>query len=170
MGEDATPPAGSTAAPGGGASQVSERLALALHQAGMQRMIARVLAAFLFSDRESVTAGELAEQLGASAGSISAAIKMLRTVALIEPAPVPGSRRDHYWMRDDAWATLMTSQNAMITIMQEVAEAGLATIPEHSPAAARLRQMRDFYGYMLTELSTLIARWHQMQERGRPRP
>ena len=38
--------------------EVAERLALALNQAGMQRMVARVLAAFLFSDRESVTAGE----------------------------------------------------------------------------------------------------------------
>lgn len=52
-------------------SEVAERLALALNQAGMQRMTARVLAAFLFSERESVTAGELAEQLGVSAGSIS---------------------------------------------------------------------------------------------------
>lgn len=144
----------------GAASVVGERLALALNQAGMQRMIARVLAAFLFSDRNSLTAAELAEQLGASAGSISAAIKMLRTVALIEPAPVPGSRRDHYRMRDDAWATLMTSQNAMITMMGDIAEAGLAAVPEGSPARRRLEQMQNFYAYLLRELPALIERWH----------
>jgi DNA-binding transcriptional regulator GbsR (MarR family) len=145
-------------------TKVAERMALALNQAGMQRMVARVLAAFLFSERESETAADLGERLGASAGSISAAIGMLRTVALIEPAPVPGSRRTHYRMRDDAWATLMTSQNATIQLMQEVAEAGLASTPEDSPATARLRRMRDFYAYLLAELPALIDRWRESQD------
>ena len=145
-------------------SEVAERLALALNQNGMQRMIARVLAAFLFSDRESVTAAELGEQLGASAGSISGAITMLRTVGLIEPAPVPGSRRAHFRMRDDAWATMMSSQNAMIQVMQEIAEAGIASAPPDSPAARRLERMRDFYAYLFAELPALIDRWKEQQD------
>ena len=145
-------------------SEVAERLALALNQNGMQRMIARVLAAFLFSDQESVTAAELGEQLGASAGSISGAITMLRTVGLIEPAPVPGSRRAHYRMRDDAWATLMSSQNAMVQVMQDIAEAGVASTPPGSPAARRLEGMRDFYAYLFAELPALIERWRAQQD------
>jgi DNA-binding transcriptional regulator GbsR (MarR family) len=147
-----------------GSSEVAERLALALNQNGMQRMVARVLAAFLFSGRESVTAAELGEQLGASAGSISAAITMLRTVGLIEPAPVPGSRRAHFRMRDDAWATMMSGQNAMIQVMQEIAEAGIASTPPDSPAARRLERMRDFYAYLLAELPALIDRWREQQD------
>jgi DNA-binding transcriptional regulator GbsR (MarR family) len=145
-------------------SEVAERLALALNQNGMQRMIARVLAAFLFSERESVTAAELGEQLGASAGSISGAITMLRTVGLIEPAPVPGSRRAHFRMRDDAWATMMSSQNAMIEVMQEIAEAGIASAAPDSPAARRLERMRDFYAYLFAELPALIDRWKEQQD------
>jgi DNA-binding transcriptional regulator GbsR (MarR family) len=144
--------------------EVAERLALALNQNGMQRMVARVLAAFLFSDRESVTAAELGEQLGASAGSISGAITMLRTVGLIEPAPVPGSRRAHFRMRDDAWATLMSGQNAMVQAMREIAEAGVASIPADSPAARRLERMRDFYAYLFAELPALIERWREQQD------
>ena len=144
-------------------SEVAERLALALNQNGMQRMVARVLAAFLFSDRESVTAAELGEQLGASAGSISGAITMLRTVGLIEPAPVPGSRRSHFRMRDDAWATLMSGQNAMVQVMQEIAEAGVASTPTGSPAARRLGAMRDFYAYLFAELPALIERWREQR-------
>ena len=147
-----------------GSSEVAERLALALNQNGMQRMIARVLAAFLFSERESVTAAELGEQLGASAGSISGAITMLRTVGLIEPAPVPGSRRAHFRMRDDAWATMMSSQNEMIQVMQEIAEAGIASAPPDSPAARRLERMRDFYAYLFAELPALIERWHEQRK------
>ena len=149
-------------------AEVGERLALALTQAGMQRMIARVLAAFLFSDRDSLTASELGGQLSASAGAVSGAITMLRTVALIEQVPAPGSRRAHYRMRPDAWATLMTSQNAVIGIMAEIGDAGLARVPADSPAAARLREMRDFYAYMLAELPALIDRWQQARACDRP--
>ena len=145
-------------------SEVAERLALALNQNGMQRMVARVLAAFLFSDRESVTAAELGEQLGASAGSISGAITMLRTVGLIEPAPVPGSRRAHYRMRDDAWATMMSGQNAMVRVMQDIAEAGVANTPPGGPAARRLERMRDFYAYLFAELPALIERWRAQRD------
>lgn len=154
----------------GGSAEVAERLAMALNEAGMQRMVARVLAAFLFSDQESVTAGELGEQLDASAGSISAAITMLRTVALIEPTPVPGSRRAHYRMRDDAWATLMSNQNAVFTLMQEIAQDGLACTDPSSPAAARLRQMGSFYRYLRAELPALIQRWHETSRDSEPHP
>ncbi|WP_326830011.1 hypothetical protein OIE13_12260 [Streptosporangium sp. NBC_01810] len=37
-------------------------------EGGLQRMAARTLAVFLFTDQDSVTAGEIAEQLEASAG------------------------------------------------------------------------------------------------------
>jgi DNA-binding transcriptional regulator GbsR (MarR family) len=108
-----------------------------------------------------VTAGDLGQQLGASAGSISAAVTMLRTVGLIEQVPAPSSRRDHYRMRPDAWATLMSSKNAMIGLMREIADAGLADVAPDGPAAARLRGMRDFHAYMLAELPALIDRWHE---------
>jgi DNA-binding MarR family transcriptional regulator len=161
------------ASPGSGSpstTEVAERLALALNQAGMQRMVARVMTAFLFSDRESVTAGELGEQLEASAGSISAAITMLRTVGLIEPSPAPGSRRAHYRMRDNAWATLMTSQNAIFAVMQDAAEAGLAATAPGSRAAARLREMSSFYSYLLAELPELLHRWQKSRSDPTPRP
>jgi DNA-binding MarR family transcriptional regulator len=148
---------------GSSTTEVAERLALALHQGGMQRMVARVLAAFLFSDRESVTAGELGEELGASAGSISGAITMLRTVGLIEPSPVPGSRRMHYRMRDDAWATLMSGQNAMVGLMQDIAEAGIAAAPAGGPAAGRLREMQSFYAFVWAEMPALLQRWRELR-------
>lgn len=144
----------------------AERLALALHSGGMQSMVARTLATFLFTDRESLTAADLAAELDASAGSISAALTMLRTVALIEQVPAPGSRRRHHRLRDDAWPTLMSGQNAMLRLMIDVADQGLATVPDSGPAAARLRRMRGFHAFLLAELPALVERW----ERGPGRP
>ncbi|MEV0196334.1 MarR family transcriptional regulator [Nonomuraea sp. NPDC050691] len=141
--------------------RAAERLALTLIEGGMQRMTARTLAVFLFTDQDSVTAGEIADRLEASAGSISAAIKSLATVGLIERLPAPGSRREHYRLRDDAWATLFTSQNTVIAAMLQAAAAGLAVTDEGDPAHRRLAQMHAFYDFLLGELPALLRRWHQ---------
>ncbi|WP_221761973.1 GbsR/MarR family transcriptional regulator [Nonomuraea sp. WAC 01424] len=140
--------------------QAAERLALTLIEGGLQRMPARTLAVFLFTDQDSVTAGEIAERLEASAGSVSGAIKSLLTVGLIERLPAPGSRRDHYRLRDDAWATLFTGQNTVIQAMLQAAAAGIAATDEGDPARRRLAQMHSFYEFLLGELPALLHRWH----------
>ncbi len=138
----------------------AERLALALARTGLQRMVARVLAVLLFTDSEAVTASELAERLGASAGSISTALGMLRTVALIEQVPAAG-RSARFRLRDDAWATLMSSQNAVLGVLADVADQGLGQVPPDGLAAVRLRRMRSFYTFLLAELPALVVRWQE---------
>ena len=137
----------------------AEEFALTLTQHGLQRMTARVLAALLFTEQDTITAGEIAEQLGASRGSVSTAIKALGPVGLIERVPAPGSRREHYRFPDDGWARLMSSQNAVVRQMQDAAERGIAATGAHSRAAHRLSDMRDFYTYMMRELPAVIDRW-----------
>ncbi|MEW2357593.1 MarR family transcriptional regulator [Spirillospora sp. NPDC029432] len=140
-------------------TEAAEHLALVLAQGGLQKATARVLSAFMFADEDSVTAPELAERLGISSGSVSGAIKMLSTVGLIERAPAPGSRREHYRVRDGAWATLMSSQNGMVQAMFEAADRGIDAAGPGTPATRRLEEMRDFYGFMFREMPALIERW-----------
>ncbi|GAA2735240.1 GbsR/MarR family transcriptional regulator [Actinocorallia aurantiaca] len=142
------------------AAEAAERLALMLSENGLQKATARVMAAFLFSETESVTASELVEQLGISSGSASGAIKMLSTVGLIERVPMPGSRREHYRLREGAWATLMSAKNGMLLAMLEAAQQGIEAVDADSPAARRLTEMRDFYTFMLREIPALLDRWH----------
>ena len=139
----------------------AEHLALVLSDHGLQRMTARVLATLLFTEQPSVTMGELAERLEASSGAISGAIKMLTSVGLAERVPVPASRRDHYRLRDDAWAVLYTNQNAVISAMQAAAEVGISATGHDSLAGRRLTEMRDFYAFLLDEIPALLDRWHQ---------
>ena len=89
-------------------------------------MMARVLAALLFTEQPTITAGELGDQLQASSGAISGAINTLTSVGLVEKVPVPTSRRDHYRLRDDAWAIQYTNQNQVTSAVLEAAEAGIA--------------------------------------------
>ncbi|AMU28758.1 MarR family transcriptional regulator [Mycobacteroides abscessus] len=130
---------------------------------GMQRMTARVLTALLFTEQPTMTSSELSEQLQASSGAISTSIRMLASVGLAERVPVPASRRDHYRLRDNAWAVLFTNQNAVLSAMQEAAAAGIAGTKKDSLARARLTQMRDFYAFLLGEIPTLLERWRQEQ-------
>jgi DNA-binding transcriptional regulator GbsR (MarR family) len=139
----------------------AEHLALVLSDHGLQRMTARVLAALLFTEQPSMTMAELAERLDASSGAISGAIKMLTSVGLAERVPVPSSRRDHFRLRDDAWAVLYTNQNAVISAMQAAAEDGIAATDHDSLAGRRLTEMRDFYAFLLDEIPALLDRWHQ---------
>ncbi|WP_223166745.1 GbsR/MarR family transcriptional regulator [Nonomuraea sp. SYSU D8015] len=148
--------------------QAAERLALALTEGGMQRMHARTLAVFLFTDAETVTMGEIADRLGASAGSISGAIKALLAAGLIERLPAPGSRREHYRMRDDAWPTMFSSQNAYTQVMLKAADTGIATTAPDDAAHRRLTRMRDFYTFMLRELPGLLRRWEEEQRSASP--
>ncbi|GAA2899893.1 MarR family transcriptional regulator [Streptosporangium fragile] len=143
--------------------QAAERLALVLTEGGLQRMSARALAVFLFTDAETVTMGEIADRLGVSAGSVSGAVKTLLSVGLIERLPAPGSRREHYRLRDDAWATLFSTQNTVVHVMLQAAETGIATTTSDDPAHARLTRMRDFYEFMLNEIPDLIRRWQERQ-------
>ena len=141
-------------------NEAAEELALVLASHGLQRMTARVLAALLFTEQPTMTMAELADQLQASSGAISGATKMLTSVGLAERVPAPASRRDHYRLRDDAWALLFTNQNAVISAMLAAAETGIAAAGHSSPAGRRLTQMRDFYAFLLSEIPALLNRWH----------
>lgn len=143
--------------------EAAEQLALLLTDHGLQRMTARVLATLLFIEQPTMTMAELGDRLQASSGAISGAIKMLTAVGLVERAAVPASRRDHYRLRDDAWAVLYTNQNAVIAAMQAAADSGIAATRKGSLARRRLTQMRDFYAFLLGEIPAVLDRWQQQE-------
>jgi hypothetical protein len=75
--------------------------------------------------------------------------------------PAPGSRRDHYRLRDNAWTVQYTNQNEVTAAVIKAAEAGIATTEAGSLAHQRLVQMRDFYTFLLDEIPALLDRWYQ---------
>ncbi|WP_018353135.1 GbsR/MarR family transcriptional regulator [Longispora albida] len=144
----------------------AERLALVLTENGMQRMTARVFAALLFAEGDTMTAGDLGQQLNVSAGAVSGAVKTLLTVGMIERVPAPGSRRDHYRFRDDAWSTVMTAKNHVIKVMEETASEGIEAAGPDSAAGRRLAEMRDFYRYVLGQTELILDRWSAARAEG----
>ncbi|WP_229904545.1 GbsR/MarR family transcriptional regulator [Lentzea cavernae] len=147
--------------------EAAEHLALTLVGAGMQRMGARALAAFLFAEKDTLTAGDLADELGVSAGSVSGAVKMVAQMGLIERIHVAGSRREHFRMRANAWTTLYSRQHSVVDDVLRAVEKGVDAV---GPGRAhdRLEYMRDFYTFLLNEAPMLVERFER-QRRGGPR-
>lgn len=146
-------------------SHAAERLALMLTENGMQRMTARVLATLLFTDRTTLTMADLADELKASSGAMSGSLRSLVAVGLVERVPAAGDRREHYRLRDNAWAVLFTAQNDTLTAMRAAADEGLEDVPRTSPAHHRLTQMRGFYAFLAEEMPAVLQRWEQLQSK-----
>jgi hypothetical protein len=90
---------------------------------------------------------------------------MLTSVGLVERVPAPASLRDHYRLRDNAWAVRYTTQNEVTTAVLRAAEAGIAATELGGLAHARLVQMRDFYTFLMEEIPALLDRWYQRVRR-----
>lgn len=142
---------------------LAEQMALVLADRGMQRMTARVLTGFLFTEEPSLTMGDVGTQLGASTGSVSMSIKSLLTAGLVERVPADG-RRDHFRLRDDAWERLFTSQNDVLPDLIDIAGRAAQGTDPSSPAHQRLARMHGFYQFLQDELPALVERWQQQRD------
>ena len=136
-------------------------------RAGGSRMLGRVLGVLLTSDPPERTAEELAEELGASRGSISQATRTLVRMGMVRRFRRPGERRDYFRMQPHAWQETTRQQMALIGVFQEMAERGLKLLGTDDPEAKRnLEEMRDFYGFWEKELPAALARWDEKKRRG----
>jgi hypothetical protein len=153
-------PAGDDTTP----AELAERLAVMLGTFGMQRMHARVFCALLFTPEETLTAAQLGEQLAASAGSISGALKMLATLGVVERVHRGGDRRDHWRFRDDAWAVMVSRENDLLAMMIASADRGAQLSGVDSVAGRRLASMRDFYTVVLDHVNDLVATWQRERQ------
>jgi DNA-binding transcriptional regulator GbsR (MarR family) len=132
---------------------------------GLPRMMGRVLGVLLVSNPPELSAGELAELLRASRGSISQTTRSLVQMGLVERLTKPGERRDYFRVKPGAWDDLMRSQLESVTTVRQMAERGLEIVPPDAQSARQnLEEMRDFYGFWEGQMHHLLKLWKQ--ERG----
>src|SRR4051794_15441614 len=95
---------------------------------GTPPMSARVMALLAMSDRSPLTAAELREHLGASAGSISETTRDLMQSGAIEKVRVAGdSRRDRFQVLDDPWRFSNEHLLRLVAEMKALAERSIST-------------------------------------------
>lgn len=138
-----------------------ERFAAVLTDAGVPRMPARVFAALLATDGGRMSAAELSAALQVSPAAVSGAVRYLIQVELLAREREPGSRRDRYAIRDDAWYEASLRRDAMLRRWVDELEAGLVALGPETPAGHRLRESLDFMVFVREELPALLERWQR---------
>lgn len=147
-------------------SQFVEDMGVSLEAMGVPRAAGRLLGWLLICDPPAQSAGELADALQASAGSVSMSVRLLDRNGLVERLGVPGSRRAYYRIRDDAWVSMMREQVALMDRWSALATEGLGVLAER-PAAQhrRLEEMREFMTYMSEEMVAATDRYREKKEK-----
>ncbi|AHH94507.1 MarR family transcriptional regulator [Kutzneria viridogrisea] len=140
-------------------SRFIERFALVLSEAGFARMPARVFVALLATDSGQLTATEVAELLAVSPAAVSGAVRYLTQVGLIVREREPGSRRDHYRVRDDSWYESAMRREQMLVNWVDTLAMGADALGRDTPAGARLEESLAFMEFMTTEVPGLLDRW-----------
>src|SRR5436190_20101826 len=93
--------------------EVVEAFGVLFEELGLTRMAGRIFGALLISEEAQLSAADLAEQLSASAGSISSITRQLLHFGVIERISRRGERRSYYRLHEGAWTALMARRMAV---------------------------------------------------------
>ena len=144
--------------------QFIEQVGLFMENHGMPRMAGRLLGLLLICDPPEQSSAELAAVLTASKGSISTNTRLLLKGELIEKVAMPGQRGTWFRVRPHAWHQIMEHQLTGITSFRRLLDEGIGMMAGESAARIeRLKEARDFYGFMETEFPLVLQHWRQRQ-------
>jgi DNA-binding transcriptional ArsR family regulator len=145
------------------ASQFVERFAGVLANSGVPSMSARVVARMLISPSGTMTASELAESLQISQPAVSGAVRQLLQVGFISRERLPGSRKDHYRIRDDVFAAMLERRNDALGEWESSLRAGADLFSPETSVGRRLEEAADFFDFIRDDLNQMIKNWRAQQ-------
>lgn len=143
-----------------------EELGLLFSQQGGSPMMGRILGHLLVCDPPEQTAGDLAEALQASRGSISTTTRMLIAAGLVEKVRRPGKRASYYRLDDAGLSPLIQRKFASFGLMREAAARGLQLLPDDAGRRARLQEFHDFFAYLEERWPAMFEDWERQRADG----
>jgi len=146
-------------------SQFVERFAGVLANSGVPSMSARVMGRMLVSPTGTMTASELAESLQISQPAVSGAVRQLLQVGFISRERLPGSRKDHYRIRDDVFAAILERRNDAIGEWEASIRSGADLFGPETAVGRRLEEAADFFDFIRDDLSQMIKNWRAQHPR-----
>ncbi|MGA8114622.1 MAG: MarR family transcriptional regulator [Actinocatenispora sp.] len=141
-----------------------ERFASAMTDTGLPRMPARVFAALFVTDSGRLTAAELAEALQVSPAAISGAVRYLGQINLVSREREPGSRRDHFVVRDDVWQQLIGRRDQILVRVEDSLRDGITLVGADTAAGRRAAETIAFFEFLQNELPDLMTKWYAQRD------
>lgn len=149
--------------------EVVEAMTRLLTASGLAPVPSRMWAFLLVADPPDQTAASIAEALQASRGSISAAARLLETAGMVQRSTRPGDRKEYFRLPAGSILGLYTTRMPVIGQFREAAEAGLDELAaEPAERGDRLRDLRDLFAYLETELPAIFRRYADQRKERRP--
>lgn len=142
-------------------SQFVERFAGVLANSGVPSMSARVMARMLVSPTGTMTAAELAEALQISQPAVSGAVRQLIQVSFITRERLPGSRKDHYRIRDDVFTAILERRNNALVEWESSVRSGVDLFGAKTVVGDRLSEAAEFFAFIHADLDQMIKTWRK---------
>ncbi len=143
-----------------------EQVAAMLAGGGLPRMAGRIWGYLLICEPVEQTAGDLADALHASRGSISGMVRLLEPAGLVRRSTRRGDRREWFSVPPGSVIAILESRHPTTVAWRRLAEHGLSLLAGRPPEVrSRLEEVRDVYAFMERELPELLARFKAERER-----
>lgn len=134
---------------------------------GASRIEGLIAGYLLIDESNGVSPQELAETLGISRGSVSTYTRALVERGFVRRIRKPGDRAHYFIMDDDVWAGFLATEQAYLRNQHQLAETTLPQVTPGSRAWNRVRNMRDYMGWLLAiELGQEWERVKAARDRG----
>lgn len=142
-----------------------ERFASTMAASGLPRMASRVFATLIAARSRGLTAAQLKDSLGVSAGAVSGAVRWLGQVGLITRSTVTGTRQDLYIAESDSFVTLIMQDMRSLRSWREELRAGAEALGADSVPGRRMGEALEFFAFLEGEMPGLLQRWEEHRRR-----
>ncbi len=146
--------------------QFVEKMCIAFEMIGLPLMAGRIFAWLLICDPPYLSAEELAKLTGGSLGSISTQTRFLQGTKIIERVAIPGERKKYWRFSNGGWSTIMRVRSQVMQPFVDIADEGLEELSDQPESTLdRIKEMRDFYAFMIEEFPAMLDRWEEQKSR-----
>lgn len=137
---------------------------------GMPPITGRVLGWLMVCDPAEQSAGQIAEAIGASRGSMTPNLRQLTSVGFVERINRPGSRTTYYRLVDNAWQVVVEQQVAALRSFRAITAEGIDLLDARSERSRRVRQADQVLHRLQDLLDDFVSRGAEAGEAGTPAP
>lgn len=143
-----------------------ERMGDLFERMGQPRIAGRIFGHLLICQPSEQNAAQLRAATGASTGSVSTMLRLLRSAGFVESRGESGGRRRWYRITPGAFSRVLKLRMQLVTELRELAELGLEEVGAEAEDTGRLREMRDCYGFFEREFPAVMARYEAEVSQG----
>lgn len=142
----------------------TEQLGMSLDKLGLPPLAGRVVAYLMLSDKTYRTFDEIVAHLQASKSSISTTLKYLEQLEMISYQTFPGDRKRYFKVTPTRWVALIRVNEKIRTFIKLFDRVLALRNPEEQELNEEIREIRDLYLFLETELPKLYQRWEEKRK------